>query len=81
MVSAYLADHPEIGFGRLPAYAPELNPEEQVWNQAKDGRLCNYAPQDIQELRATLQQELVRLKHRQDLLAGCIAYTGLSVAA
>jgi transposase len=81
VVSAYLQAHPEIGFERLPAYAPELNPDEQVWNQAKYGRMSNYAPQDTHELRATLQQELMRLKHRQDLLAGCIAYTGLSVAA
>ena len=26
---------PEIELEPLPAYAPELNPEEQVWNHAK----------------------------------------------
>ncbi len=81
VVKAYLARHPGIHIERFPAYAPELNPDEQVWSQTKYGRLANYTPQDIQELRATVREELFRLKHRADLLAGCVQYTGLSVSA
>ena len=28
---AFLADHPDVRTERLPAYAPELNPDELVW--------------------------------------------------
>jgi hypothetical protein len=42
-VQAYLAEHPEIVTERLPAYAPELNPDELVWAWTKYGRLPNLA--------------------------------------
>jgi transposase len=44
MVQTYLAKHPQIHTERLPAYAPELNPDEQVWTQTKYGRMANYTP-------------------------------------
>ena len=31
----------------LPAYAPDLNPVEQVWNRAKRVDLVNYVPDDV----------------------------------
>ena len=34
----------------LPAYAPDLNPVEQVWNRAKHVDLANYAPDDLVSL-------------------------------
>jgi hypothetical protein len=34
-VKAYLAKHPEIAVEDLPAYAPQLNPDEWVWNWTK----------------------------------------------
>src|SRR5262249_2936549 len=43
LVQAFLADHPEIQTVRLPAYAPELNPDELVWAWTKYGRLGNLA--------------------------------------
>jgi transposase len=39
---------------RLPAYAPELNPVEQLWNRLKWGHLANAAPADSTELREQL---------------------------
>ena len=35
----------------LPAYAPELNPAEQVWNHTKWGDLANFVPRDIAHLQ------------------------------
>jgi transposase len=72
VVQAYLAKHPEIITEKLPAYAPELNPDEQVWSNIKYGRLPNYAPNDIRELRHRLTRELQRLGERSDLLASFI---------
>lgn len=40
----------------LPAYAPELNPVEQVWNRTKYTDLANHIPEDI----LSLGQEVVR---------------------
>lgn len=34
----------------LPAYAPDLNPTEQVWNHSKYGHLANLVPEDIGHL-------------------------------
>lgn len=34
----------------LPAYAPELNPAEQIWNHAKYSDLANFVPDEIQHL-------------------------------
>ena len=38
----------------LPAYAPELNPDEQVWTRTKYVDLANYIPADIDELGRAL---------------------------
>ena len=34
----------------LPAYAPDLNPVEQVWNRTKYTDLANYVPDDLLSL-------------------------------
>ena len=71
-VRAYLAKHPEIRTEKFPGYAPELNPDEQVWTHIKYGRMPNYAPADCRELRRKLRYEFKRIRHRQDLLASFI---------
>lgn len=38
----------------LPPYAPELNPDEQVWNRSKYADLANFIPDDVQHLEAEL---------------------------
>ena len=43
---------------RLPAYAPMLNPVEQLWSWLKYSRLCNYAPHNVGELHGRAQKEL-----------------------
>lgn len=51
-----------------PAYAPELNPDEQVWNRAKYTDLANFLPRDIQELGHALAHSLRRTRGQQNLL-------------
>jgi len=75
VVQAYLAKHPEIVTEKLPAYAPELNPDEQVWSNIKYGRLSNYAPRDTQQLRQRLRRELRHLGKRPDMLSSFIQHT------
>ena len=55
----------------FPAYAPELNPDEGVWNQLKR-RLANGRPDTKAELMDVLGDEICRLASSQQLLRGCI---------
>lgn len=77
VVRAYLAQHPEIVTERLPAYAPELNPDELVWSWSKYGRLPNLAASDTDVLREALIDDLLYLRHQKELLASFIQRTGL----
>src|SRR5262249_30388625 len=46
---------------RLPAYAPELNPDEGVWKLLKHGELANRCCHDLDELRWELRLAIRRL--------------------
>lgn len=80
-VKAYLAKHPEIVAEDLPAYAPEANPDEWVWNWTKYGRLSNLAAQDSDELWDWVVESLVDLKFRHDLLTAFLHDAELPIAA
>jgi len=43
----------------LPAYAPDLNPLEQIWNCRKNRDLANLAPADAEDRRAHVQRSLI----------------------
>ena len=81
VVRPYLARHPEITTERFPGYAPELNPDEQVWAHTKWGRLHNFVPDTIADLRRRIAAELRRLRRRPALLASFIRHAGLSLPA
>lgn len=52
----------------LPAYAPDLNPTEQVWQRAKWVDLANFLPADVDELREAMVESLARTRGQQALL-------------
>jgi transposase len=81
VVKAYLAKHPEVVVEDLPAYAPEANPDEWVWNWTKYGRLSNLAAWDTEELWGWVVDALVELKFRPDLLNAFIHDAELPLAA
>jgi len=78
-VRQYLARNHHIRTHRLPAYAPELNPDEGVWNHTKFARLANFAARDVDDLRRAVTAELERLRYRKDLLAGFVRHSGLPI--
>ncbi len=80
-VKEYLAAHPDIVVEDLPAYAPDLNPDELVWCWTKYGRLCNYAAADVAALGAAVETELKHLRHQRDLLRAFLNHTDLTLAA
>lgn len=60
----------------FPAYAPELNPDEGVWNHLKKS-LANGRPDARSELMDVLAAEVCRLAASQDLLRACIEHSEL----
>lgn len=76
-VQAYLAKHPEIVAEDFPGYAPELNPDEQVWNWTKNGPLANRPAEDIDRLFDHLIDCLTEIQQRPDLLAAFVEHSGL----
>lgn len=77
LVQAFLARHPEIVTERLPAYAPEMNPDELVWAWTKYGRLGNLAATNADWLRDYIIAEMVYLREHPNLLASFIEKTNL----
>jgi transposase len=77
LVRAFLADHPEVRTERLPAYAPEMNPDELVWAWTKYGRLPNLAADNADWLRDYIITELCYVREHPELLASFIDSTKL----
>lgn len=59
----------------LPSYAPELNPVEQFWSYFKFGRLANFTPDTVTDIRQAVRREARRARRSQHLLrsiaSGC----------
>ena len=67
----FLAQHPRLRVERFPGYAPELNPDEQVWTQLKRA-VANGTPPGLRELATMLHRTIGRLRRSQRLLLSCI---------
>jgi putative transposase len=73
------AKHARLHLESLPAYAPDLNPVEQLWNYVKWGRLCNFAPQDSAELDRVAYAELAAVRFDQKRLRSFWAGSDLTL--
>ena len=60
----------------FPPYAPELNPDEGVWNHLKN-KLANGRPDTKNELMDLLSDEICCMAASQALLRGCIKQSDL----
>jgi transposase len=60
----------------FPPYAPELNPDEGIWNHLKK-TLANGRPDTQTELMDVLSDEICKLSTSQQLLRGCIKQSDL----
>jgi len=63
----------------LPAYAPELNPVEQVWNRTKYVELPNFIPQDVEHLHGEVAKSINRQSGNHLLLCSYFRYTKLRI--
>jgi transposase len=71
VVKEFLERHPRLHPHRFPGYAPELNPDEFVWNHLKRS-LANSVPRDLDHLKQLVHPPLQRLRQSQKLLWSCI---------
>ena len=64
---------------RLPPYAPELNPDEVIWDVLKNDRLANYCPTSLDELEENVKTEMHRLKRSPRRVRLAIRQTELPI--
>ncbi len=64
---------------RLPAYAPQFNPQEGVWNLLKRRELKNVCCKDLSQLDHELLLARARLRHRKQTLRHCFVHAGYSL--
>lgn len=63
----------------LPAYAPELNPVEQVWNYSKHSQLANFIPDDVEHLSEAVEQSLTLQSFEPHLLRSFFQHAKLKL--
>ena len=64
---------------RLPAYAPDTNPDEGIWNLLKRVELANRCCRDLRQLRAELRSAVLRLRQKPHLIRACVRHAGYPV--
>jgi len=63
----------------LPAYAPDLNPVDQVWNHSKYSELANYIPYDVFALERAVCDSIQHIRSRKSLLRSFFKKAGLKI--
>ncbi|MCH2636682.1 MAG: transposase [Acidimicrobiales bacterium] len=63
----------------FPAYAPELNPDEGIWNCLKNVELKNLCCSDLKELRQKILQAVKRLRQKTHIIKACFQQAGLKL--
>jgi putative transposase len=64
-------DYPRLHIYEFPAYAPELNPVEPLWNDFK-GHTANSLPRDTRDIRRSLRANTRRVRRSQAKLRSFI---------
>ena len=65
-----------IWLTRLPAYAPDLNPDEGIWHHLKHVDLKNTCCEDMPDLRQKLTTATDTLKQQPEIIKACFAQIG-----
>jgi transposase len=61
---------------QLPGYAPDLNPDEGIWNYLKRVELANVCCCDLYELRTQVIRARERLRHKRAIIRACSRQCG-----
>ena len=69
----------DVWLENFPAYAPELNPDEGIWNHLKNVELGNLCCQNLPELRKEVHKAVKRLRHKTHVITGCFQQARLQL--
>jgi transposase len=64
---------------QLPGYAPDLNPDEGIWNYLKRVELGNVCCSDLAHLQTHLLRARERLRHKTEIITSCSRQCGYIV--
>jgi transposase len=64
---------------RLPGSAPDLNPDEGMWNYLKRVELKNRCCRDLAELRLEVRRATERLRNKREIIRSCSRQCGYLV--
>jgi transposase len=64
---------------QLPGYAPDLNPDEGIWNDLKRVEMGNVCCSDLDHLQAQLIRARERLRHKTEIIQSCSRQCGYLV--
>jgi transposase len=82
-VKDFLATEPgkRVHLEQLPGYAPELNPDEGIWQHLKRVELRNLVCHDLPELKTELRLAIARLRQKLHVIRGCFTHCGYAVSS
>jgi transposase len=69
----------QIRLERLPAYAPDLNPDEGTWRHLKRVELANVCCTDLLDLHSQLHLAVSRLRRKPRIIQSFFAQAGLPI--
>jgi transposase len=75
-LEALQRQHPRLHIEHFPSYAPELNPDEGVWSQAKR-KLANSSPDTIHDLVEDVIRSINAIRSSPAKLRACIVQSDL----
>lgn len=79
VMAAYLArQRAWLTVERLPGYAPELNPVEQLWGNVKTRELANVCAPHLAALRPPLRAGFARVRRHPQLAFAFLRHAGLA---
>ena len=73
-IKDYLRDQEDchVYLAQLPGYAPDLNPDEGVWQYLKYVELKNVCCHSLAELRTELRNAIQRLRRKPEVIQGFV---------
>lgn len=78
-LQCWRAAYPRLSIEWLPPYAPELNPIEYVWGNAKYHRMSNHGLYELDEVYEQARRETDDIANNQTLLRSFVRAAGLPI--
>jgi transposase len=58
----------------LPAYSPELNPQENIWDEIREKIFKNYALKSMDDVYAKLEEAVLYIERNRDLVKSMTSF-------